>query len=70
MTYKYYHEVIKGKAPKKAPTYIEEETTSTDNEEVWVCDICGYKHKGPLPDNFKCPICGADKSHFKNKSTK
>jgi flavin reductase (DIM6/NTAB) family NADH-FMN oxidoreductase RutF len=24
MTYKYYHEVVKGKAPKNAPTYIEE----------------------------------------------
>jgi flavin reductase (DIM6/NTAB) family NADH-FMN oxidoreductase RutF len=25
MTYKYYHEVIKGTSPKKAPTYIEEQ---------------------------------------------
>lgn len=24
MTYRYYHEVIKGKSPKNAPTYIEE----------------------------------------------
>lgn len=65
MTYKYYHEVIKGQAPKKAPTYIEEETK--EDEEVWVCDICGYVHKGPLPKDFKCPMCGVDASHFQKK---
>lgn len=62
MTYKYYHEVIKGKAPKKAPTFIEE--VSSDNKEIYVCDICGYTHEGPVPDDFICPICGADASHF------
>lgn len=70
MTYKYYHEVIKGKAPKKAPTYIEEkveEDSIENNEEVWVCEICGYVHKGPLPEGFKCPMCGVDVSHFKKK---
>ncbi len=60
MTYKYYHEVIKGKAPSKAPTYIEEK------EEGYVCDVCGYVHKGKLTDDFVCPICGVDASHFKN----
>lgn len=59
MTYKYYHEVIKGKAPSKAPTYIGEK------EEGYVCDICGYVHKGELTDDFVCPICGVDVSHFK-----
>ena len=63
MTYNYYHEVLKGKAPKKAPTYVEEKS----EEDSWVCDICGYVHKGNLPDDFKCPICGADLSHFKKK---
>lgn len=62
MTYQYYHEVIKGKAPKKAPTYIEEEV-----KEAWVCDTCGYVHKGPLPDNFVCPICGVSREHFQKK---
>lgn len=65
MTYKYYHEVIKGKAPKKAPTYVEEEITT--DEEVYVCDVCGYVHKGPLPEGFVCPICGVEESHFKKK---
>ena len=32
MTYKYYHEVVKGKAPKNAPTYIEEKV----EEDVYV----------------------------------
>ena len=61
MTYKYYHEVIKGKAPAKAPTYVEEK------EEGYVCDVCGYVHKGPLTDDFVCPICGVDVTHFKKK---
>lgn len=64
MTYKYYHEVIKGSIPKKAPTYIEEETL--DNE--FVCDICGYVVKGEISDDFICPICGANRSHFKKKN--
>ena len=59
MTYKYYHEVIRGKAPSKAPTYVEE------SEEGYVCDVCGYVHKKELTDDFVCPICGVDRSHFK-----
>ena len=61
MTYKYYHEVIKGKAPKNAPTYIDE----TKEEDTYICDICGYRHKGNIDENFKCPICGVDFTHFK-----
>ena len=61
MTYKYYHEVIKGVSPKNAPTYIEEEK----EEDTYVCDICGYRHKGNIDENFKCPICGVDYTHFK-----
>ena len=61
MTYKYYHEIIKGKAPKNAPTYIEE----AKEEDTYVCDICGYRHKGNIDENFKCPICGVDYTHFK-----
>lgn len=61
MTYSYYHQVIKGKAPKNAPTYIEEKTEN----DSYVCDICGYVHKGKLNEDFRCPICGVDVSHFK-----
>lgn len=64
MTYKYYHEVKKGKSPKNAPTYIQEETKGTP---VYVCDVCGYEYEGDMPDNFVCPICGQGKEHFKLK---
>ena len=53
MTYRYYHEVVKGAAPKNAPTYIEEnnrnedkmkaESNSNENETAkYRCLICGY----------------------------
>ena len=33
-----------------------------------MCDVCKkYVHKGDpskLPDDWKCPICGADKTHL------
>ena len=32
MSYSYYHEVIKGKAPKKAPTYIEEKVSGGEKK--------------------------------------
>ena len=71
MTYAYYHEVIKGKAPKKAPTYVEEleneVKVDVEGEEVYVCIVCGYVHKGPMSDDFKCPICGVDRTMFKKK---
>ncbi|MGM9663778.1 MAG: rubredoxin-like domain-containing protein [Eubacteriales bacterium] len=35
----------------------------------YICSVCGYVHKtdGELPDDFKCPICGAGKDAFKLK---
>lgn len=65
MTYKYYHEVIKGKAPKNAPTYREENIESS--EKVYVCELCGYQYVGDIPDDFVCPICGATREYFKEK---
>jgi rubredoxin len=54
---------------------------SADDMAKYVCEICGYIYdpeKGDpsqgiqagtpfkkLPDNWKCPICGVDKSQFK-----
>lgn len=71
MTYSYYHNVIKGKAPKKAPTYVEESEdevkVEVDGEEVYVCIVCGYVHKGQMPNDFKCPVCGVDRTMFKLK---
>ena len=34
----------------------------------YVCSVCGYIHKGDMPDDFKCPWCGAGKDAFKLKS--
>ncbi len=65
MTYKYYHDVIKGKAPKTAPTYIEEEITTQG--EKYKCSICGYIYEGDINkenDDFICPICKQPKSVF------
>lgn len=62
MTYQYYHEVIKGKAPKNAPTYREEVV-----QDKYVCDTCGYVYDGDISkeaDDFVCPICKQAKSHF------
>lgn len=73
MTYAYYHKVVKGKAPKNAPTYIEEEVAPVENikenaKKQYVCDICGYVHETEeLEDDFVCPLCKQDKSHFKLK---
>ncbi len=70
MTYNYYRNVIKGKSPKFAPTYIEEKQ---DQVEKYVCTICKYEYGDPLlpfdelPDSWVCPICGAPKSVFRKQ---
>ncbi len=65
MTYKYYHEVKKGKSPKNAPTYEEPENRTNNSKTVWRCLICGYEiETDELPADFKCPICGVDKEVF------
>ena len=73
MTYAYYHDVIKGKAPKNAPTYIEEEKDNISEGEKYKCIICGHIYDeavegikfDDLPDNWRCPICGVGKDKFK-----
>lgn len=72
MTYKYYHEVIRGSAPKNAPSYVAPEVETKGGNSKWVCSVCGYVYEGDLtkePDSFKCPICGVDKSKFKEEKT-
>ena len=82
LTYSYYREVRKGKAPKNAPTYIksEETTDSSSDRERYKCLACGHiydpsigdpEHSIPagtefkdLPDDWTCPVCGADKGSF------
>jgi len=70
MTYSFYHEKLKGVSPKNAPTYVEESSVSGGKK--YRCKICGYvydnsKEEIPfdeLPDNWKCPLCGAPKNLF------
>ena len=69
MTYAYYHNVVKGKSPKNAPTYIEEEKKE---ESKYVCSVCGYVYDGAtpfeeLPDSFTCPICTVPKKLFEKR---
>lgn len=73
MTYEYYHQVIKGRAPKNAPTYQPLEKVTELSTESWVCPICGYVYSDPetpfedLPADWVCPICGAGKNLFQRK---
>ena len=67
MTYKYYHENLKGSSPKNAPTY--EENTNvlepSNNTKKWKCNMCGYEYEGEnIPDDFVCPICGVGRENF------
>jgi flavin reductase (DIM6/NTAB) family NADH-FMN oxidoreductase RutF/rubredoxin len=71
MTYEYYHNVVKGKAPKNAPTYRGEEKVADavkagPKKKRYVCSICGYTYEGDeLPEGFVCPLCGATADRFK-----
>lgn len=77
MTYEYYHRVVKGKAPKSAPTYCCGDTAGSDEKPAekpsaatkrrYECDVCGYvvEVDGELPDDYVCPLCGVDRSHFR-----
>lgn len=70
MTYAYYHNVIKGKSPKNAPTYIAEEKPA--DGERYVCSVCGYIYEGDtpfedLPEDYTCPVCKQPKSVFRKQ---
>lgn len=54
LTYDYYQKYIKPKP----------EIKQTGNEKIYVCSICGYIHKGEMPDDFICPICKHPKQYF------
>ena len=70
MTYAYYHRVLKGKAPKAAPTYQAELPEEEPAEKKYTCSICGYVYDDPavpfesLPEDWKCPVCGVGKEMF------
>ena len=82
MTYAYYQEVKRGKAPKTAPTYQETPKKAVQMDK-YTCSVCGYTYdteKGDsesgikagtkfedLPADWTCPVCGADKSKFEKE---
>lgn len=36
----------------------------------YVCDVCGYVYEGDITaeaDDYVCPVCGVDKSHFEKQ---
>jgi flavin reductase (DIM6/NTAB) family NADH-FMN oxidoreductase RutF/rubredoxin len=59
LTYMYYHKVLKGKAPKRAPTFDPEEEREEEKIErsqimkKYVCNVCGYVYNPAEgdPDN-------------------
>ena len=58
MTYLYYQknkdEILKVK--------------TANNKTAWICTICGFIYYGEeIPDDFKCPVCGVDKTLFKRQ---
>ena len=73
MTYAYYHNVVKGKSPKNAPTYLPEENGDASGDgRKYVCSICGYEYEGDtpfaeLPEDYRCPVCKQPKSAFVEK---
>lgn len=72
MTYAYYHKVIKGSAPPKAPTFGTFTPEKSNDKPQYVCEICGHIYDGDIPfeeldDDWVCPICKMPKSHFKKK---
>lgn len=80
MTYAYYHQVKRGTTPKTAPSYIEEKKEATTEMAKYECIVCGYVYDPEegdpdggikagtpfeeLPDDWVCPVCGADKDQF------
>lgn len=58
MTYAYYQD--------HKENFIKVKTDT--NKTYWICSVCGYVYEGEnLPENFKCPKCGVDKSMFLKK---
>ncbi len=85
LTYDYYRNVKKGKAPKNAPTYIApaEEVDNNKNSDLgpkYQCMVCDHIYDPTegdpdggiapgtpfedIPDDWICPVCGAQKSDF------
>ena len=70
MTYDYYHRVVKGKAPKTAPTLVAERDEVKEEPKAakrrYRCNMCGYvaEFDGEMPADYHCPLCRVDSSQF------
>lgn len=73
MTYSEFKEKKQRVAPPNAPTHIDEPAeTQSSGKNVYKCTICGYVYDESqedvafedLPDDWRCPVCGARKSEF------
>lgn len=80
MTYDYYHQIKRGITPKAAPTYVQDTKEAAVKMAKYKCSVCGWIYDPELgdqdggiapgtpfeklPDNWVCPVCGADKSAF------
>ena len=62
------HEALAALADAVAASVLGGETVEEAEETTaarWVCDVCGYVYEGDaLPEDFKCPLCGAGPDHF------
>ncbi len=46
---------------------IDEGFFESDEEEEWVCEVCGHVHRGKKAPG-KCPLCGVEKEYFKKRA--
>ncbi|WP_410077315.1 rubredoxin-like domain-containing protein [Barnesiella intestinihominis] len=44
---------------------VSPEDPKPNSGKKYICEVCGYIHEGELPDDFKCPVCQAPRSCFK-----
>jgi len=81
ITYAYYQQVKRGTTPKTAPSFIADKKEDKTTMDKYQCSVCGYIYdpeKGDpdggvkpgtrfedIPDDWTCPVCGAEKSQFK-----
>jgi desulfoferrodoxin-like iron-binding protein len=47
---------------------IDEGFFNSEDEEEWVCEVCGHVHKGKKPPGA-CPLCRVEKEYFKKRNS-
>lgn len=65
LTYGYYRNVMKGKAPKNAPTYVEEtKSENTGGGTIYKCGVCGFEYDPSVGDSQRGYPPGTQFSDF------